>query len=78
MNNLIVNPYINEPIPRSTFCRKCGHDYTSPKFGGSIVIANPHGGSTPEIIFCTKCSNTFEAGEIYNDLMGNKRIIHAL
>ena len=74
--NRIINPYHNEPTPRATFCRKCGHSYDSPKFGGSIVVANPHGGSTPEIVFCTTCSNSVEAGEIYNELMGNQRIIH--
>ncbi len=72
----LVKPFTDEPRPRATFCRLCGHDYTSPKFGGGVVVANPHGGGFPEIIFCTKCSNTIEASEIYNDLMGRRGIIH--
>lgn len=63
--------------PRATFCRVCGHDYTSPKFAGAVVIANAHGGFEPEIIFCTRCSNTVEASTAYTELMGFGRIIHA-
>lgn len=77
MTELIANPYINEPKPRATFCRRCGHDYTSPKFGGSVIVANAYGGPFPEIIFCKVCSNTVEANDIYNELMGKKGIIHA-
>ena len=73
MDNLLLYP--DEPKQRASFCRCCGHDYTSPKFGGKIVVANPYDGNNkPEIIFCQKCSNTMEANTIFIEMMGIKRI----
>lgn len=72
INNRILYP--NEPQTHATFCRVCGHDYTSPKFVGKIVVANPYGNDKPEIIFCQKCSHTMEANTIFVEMMGIKRI----